>query len=245
MESHRPAHLKISGVILSLGVFVLFIFLVGRWIDQQINNMSPAPELKVQSGIIPQPAALPPKPFENIIRKIQMDPSREYYESVFFSGDQEMARFKNLGEKVYDVSGKIPDGVVKFENITDNTSGTESYIDGKRDGLYQERYSDGQMKREAEYRRGDLVSSKEYFVDGILRMEEDLSDALMIIGESQVKEIGVGKVYSRKGELIYEWHFTNKEQGGYNRSYNRDGELVAENIFDRNGVLIKNYLKAR
>ena len=80
------------------------------------------------------------------------------------------------------------------------------------------------------------MTSKEYFIDGILRMEEDYTDALQL---PELREVGVGKVYDRKGKIKYEWHLIQNSPEYFNKSYNTDGECVQANYFDANGKFLR------
>lgn len=168
-----------------------------------------------------------------VLCQVMLDPNRQYSESVFFIKGVEIARYKTAKEKIYDLSGTIPDGEVRFVNFTTNTRGTEHYRDNQRHGDYEEYYAEGPLKRIATYSKGKLKTVKDYFIDGKVRMEQDLQDAMYITDND---EVGIGKIYYRNGNLMYEWSLTNAGQGGFNKSYDRDGGLVEANYFDSNGI---------
>ena len=225
-----------------IALFFIVMIIINQWMSRQANTPDVQKHLTSQSRPVDQvPSHVVQQPvYENVVRKTWFDPNREFYESAFFAGDEEIAHFKSLGEDIYDVTGKIPDGKITFTNITESTYGDEHYRDGKRNGTYREYYKNEQLKREAYYFDGTLVTNKEYFFDGTLRMEQDFSDAMSI---TENREVGVGKIYYRNGKIMYEYHLTNKSQGGFNRSYDRNGVIVAENSFDQNGDLIRSYKK--
>ncbi len=180
-----------------------------------------------------QPAAIVN---EEIIRKVRLDPSREYAESIFWSGDQEIARFKSIGEKVYDETGTIPDGKVKFIDSSNNTYGEENYFSGKRHGEYKEFFSTEQIKRESYYSFGVLMATKEYFLDGKLRMEADYHDSLVL---AENKNVGQGKVFYRNGVIMYEWNLVRSDSNRVTKAYNIEGQVVETKYFDSNGKLVR------
>ena len=217
-------------------VLVASIIWVNQWINNEFRNDT-SQNKAAQNAAAVQPA---PSPKDlsgaEVIRKSKLDPSREFSESVFFAGETEIARFKNKGEDVYDYTGKIPDGKVKFEDDTQKTSGEEYYQDGKRHGPYKEYYPTGEIWREAYYYNGKLMRNKEYFIDGKLRMEADYEDVLV---STESKNIGKGKTYYRSGVLMYEWNLTNTDPNHMTKSYNIKGELVETKYFDAVGKLVK------
>lgn len=225
-------------VIVIVIVVVIAVIMANRWINTD-NKKTAAPK----PAAVPAPLSEPAPLIGEVTRTIWLDPNREYEESAFFIGDQEIARFKSSGNKVFDMTGKIPDGVVKFNNQTEETYGEENYVNNKRNGKYREYYvSNNQLRKEAYYLDGELKSLTEYFIDGKKRMEFDYNDALFTV---TAVENGVGKVYNRNGSLKYEWSLTNRQRGGFNRSYNIAGELVAENTFDEFGNKTNSWLKPR
>lgn len=165
-----------------------------------------------------------------------LSPDRKSYTAWFFNDDQKIAECKIFDHVVSQCTRPIPNGKIEFKNRSRKTHGTVEYWGGQRDGIFREYYDNGQLKTEANYILGDIRSSKQYFSDGILRMEQDFSDALVLVDDP---EVGAGKVYRRDGTLMYEWRLTNKHQGGYKRSYDRDGRLVFESYFDQTGKMIR------
>jgi antitoxin component YwqK of YwqJK toxin-antitoxin module len=175
---------------------------------------------------------------QNFTKTIRLDPNRKFYVARFFCEDQELLTCEISGDRVYDCSDIIPDGNVKFVNETDQTYGEQSYFNGVRDGQRREYYHTGQLKTETQYVMGSLEMTREYFIDGILKMEQDLTDALWFSSGKDNIETGVGKVYYRDGTLMYEWHLTNQDQGGYKKSYNQDGQVVSLRRFNERGELV-------
>ena len=174
----------------------------------------------------------------DIIRKMILDPSRKYALSILYIDNKQIGRFKSNDDAIYDQEGDIPDGKVKFLNFTNNTYGIEYFRNKQRHGWYREYYSSGQMKREAKFVKGKKLLNKVYYIDGIMRKEEDLYDPLRFVTDS---EVGSGKIYYRDGVLMYEWHLTNSSRGGYKKSYNTDGKLVEAKYYDANGDLVEIY----
>ena len=79
------------------------------------------------------------------------------------ANEVEIGRFKNKGNEIFDISGTIPEGQIKFVNQTENTSGTESFRNGTWHGWYKEYYDNGRIKRETRYSYGKKIENKEYF----------------------------------------------------------------------------------
>src|SRR5690242_3187814 len=98
----RKSFLK--AVLILLCFFIIAIFICNYFIMKavkeerihtavpQVHSVVPTPEIKV----LPQ----------NVVRKTHLDPNRVYYENIFFAEDKEIARFKNIGEKIYDQTGE-------------------------------------------------------------------------------------------------------------------------------------------
>ena len=165
-----------------------------------------------------------------------MAPDRSFELSIFYQGGEEIARHRvDRKGALYDQTGIIPDGKVKFVNETNETYGAEIYKDGKRHGPMKAFYKDGILMQESYYQFGRLVTSKEYFHNGTLRMEVDYSDAREY---DDGRDVGTGKVYSQDGRLKYEWKLTNTDPVGYQKSYNRQGALTGEVYFDGSGNII-------
>jgi len=192
----------------------------------------------VQLPVVPPPEKKSPKKkiTGEMTALLHLDPNRIFYFARFFADGEEIAQCKITDHNVYDCTEEIPDGKVDFTNETKNTYGVERYRRGKRDGTRYEYYSSGQLKCESVYVQGTLQTHKEYYSDGILRMEQDFRDAMWVTDNP---EAGAGKVYNRDGTLKYEWSLTNQGQGGYTKSYDSTGRLVAEKGFDKNGNIVK------
>ena len=170
-----------------------------------------------------------------LVRRSRIHPNRLYFEDVFFKGDKEMLRCKSADDKFYDCTGEIPDGKYKFFNETTGAHGEEFFDRGKRHGTYKEFYPQGELQRQITYLFGNKREVKEFFIDGIVKMEINLSDAAWFDVRG---ETGVGKVYYREGTLMYEWRHTSVGEG-YKKSYNKDGSLRTVEYYDGAGKLIK------
>jgi antitoxin component YwqK of YwqJK toxin-antitoxin module len=212
--------------------FVILIVLVTRWINANFHAVEREKPVVVSQEVPLEEV----KVHKNLIRKTMLDPNREFAQSIIYDGEKEIARYKSVGEKIYDMEGEIPDGKVEFVDASSSTYGFEFYEDSKRHGTYQEFYNGGALKKEMKYFYGVINSVKEYFFDGSVRMEADYSDGFSLADN---RETGKGKVYYRKGSIMYEWNLTNSDENRYKKSYNIAGELVETKLFDKNGVLIK------
>ena len=229
-----------SGVI-AIIIFVVLVTVVvmaNRWLEKETGKIvSDSVEAPVVSQKAPTEQKKPKiKRTGEVIRKTRFSPDRKYKINVFYQGGGEIARYKTSRGKVYDQSGEIPDGKVKFMNKFDKTYGVEYYRNGKRHGPAKLYYSNGQLRKEYDYYYEKLMTCTEYFHDGTVRMEEDYTNARDSRSE---KEVGIGKVYSQDGTLKYEWFMTVTEPIGYKKSYNSRGDLVAEFYFDEFGQPIE------
>ena len=225
------------GPLISLGLF-LFVLTLGNLFLIWIFRESPQPKHEISAA---KNEVLPPihssRSSQEVTRKTRLDPGRMFSVSVFYQGEQEIAGYKSShNQDMYDVVGKIPDGEIKFTNEATETTGEEHYMYGKRQGLFQEYYAKGQLKKETFYTFGQVLRNKEYFIDGILRMEEDYTDALPL---EKDREVGVGKVYGRNGVIKYEWNLTQSNPERFNKAYDVKGKCVLTNYFDDKGNIIK------
>ena len=213
---------------------VSIIVALNKWVGWQINSLGSS-TINVKKSTIKSSQGAPAL-HGQVIRKMRLDANRKFSENIFYIGDQEIARFKNTGDEIFDYTGKIPDGKVNFVNEITNTYGSEYYINAKRDGKYTEYYPDGVVFQEISYRNGKIKKHSVYYVDGTLKKEVDFEDSLLFMKD---KEVGTGKKYTRDGILKYEWHITNMDENRFKRSYNIKGKLVEEKLFDNMGNLIE------
>ncbi|MBU0468805.1 MAG: hypothetical protein KKD07_01600 [Candidatus Omnitrophica bacterium] len=220
-------------ILIAIVIVVLIVVsaVINNLINKQlIDNKVPVKINKVEKKKITE------KKEDKIFRTTRLEPNRQFFINIVYSGEEEIAQFKSKDLEMFDFEGTIPNLKIEFKNVADNTHGMEEWRNNKRDGLLQEYYDNGQLKLEIYYVSGFVRQYKEYFYDGILRKEVDYKDALKSIKN---EEVGVGKIYGPKGSLMYEWNLTYDKHGGYNRSYGSNGELLIENIFDDNGKIIE------
>jgi hypothetical protein len=236
---------KRSGGIVMVSIFVMVVaglLVVNQWLQEKAGYIVDNPINTSTAPIRPQkikgPEDVQVARSGDVIRKTRLAPERTYEVHVFYQGGREVARQKTNvgGGTILDYSGTIPDGKVEFIDESNETYGVEYYQGGGRHGPLKELYKDGRPRREAYYQYGKLLTGKEYYQDGIVRMEEDYSDARQY---KDRREVGIGKVYSRDGTLKYEWRLTNADPVGFNKSYNQKGELVAEVYYDEYGQVVK------
>ena len=223
-----------AGVIAIVIIVMLIVGLVmvNQWLQKQAGEITSQPIVTSTAALTSAPVkkeAPKIKRTGEVIRKTRFSPDRKYEINIFYQGGVEVARNKTSNGNAYDQTGEIPDGKVKFINASNETYGVEYYRDQKRHGSANIYYSDDVLKQEIDYQYGKLMTNKEYYHDGSVRMEEDYSNARDSRGE---EEVGIGKVYSRDGTLRYEWFMTVTEPIGYKKSYNSNGDLVAEFYYD-------------
>ena len=226
-------------------VIVIIIVIIGLimanwWLQRQASEIASSPvSLPAQvPAVKPSPEKKAPKPRTGeVIRKTRFSPDRKYENNVFYQGGVEIARNKTSNGNVYDQTGEIPDGKVKFINESNETYGVEYYRDQKRHGPAVIYYSDGAVKQEIHYQFGKPVTSTEYYHDGTAKMKVDYTNARDSLDGN--KEVGIGKIYHRDGILKYEWHLTVTEPVGFKKTYNTRGELVTASYYDEYGQPIE------
>ncbi|MFT5170230.1 MAG: antitoxin component YwqK of YwqJK toxin-antitoxin module, partial [Candidatus Omnitrophota bacterium] len=113
------------------------------------------------------------KRVDKITARKRMEPNRQFIESVFFIKGKEVARHKSLNDKIFDFEGDAITGTVEFKSLIKDFYGIETYVNGKRNGPFKEYFAEGQLKREAYYLDDEVITNKDYFIDGKLRMEQN------------------------------------------------------------------------
>ena len=214
-----------GSVLVGIIVFVLIIIglvLINNWLQkaadeivskpEEILVIEPLPEKKKPVKVI--------KKTEEVFRKIWPSPDRTYRINIYYQDGVEIARNTEKNGEFYDQTGEIPDGKVKFINETNETYGVEYYLDQKLNGSSRMFYKDGVLMSESLYQFGKLMTRAKYYYDGTVRREEDYTNAR---GNLNGPETGIGKVYSRDGMIMYEWHFTVTEPIGFRKRYDSRG----------------------
>lgn len=178
---------------------------------------------------------------EKIVRKTRRDPrGGTYLESTFFRGKEVVARYKELKGEIYDMEGSIPDGKVEFLNEITKVKGEEFYQKGKRHGLYKEYYKTGQLKKEAQFTRGRVMSSKEYYLNGLVRLEQEFKNILWDIFDADNVRQGSGRLYYPEGTVEREWDYEGEAGERYLRIYDKNGVLKSVEYYDEEGNPVKN-----
>lgn len=220
-------------------VFLGLMIFANKWLESTMNK------LLYRAVVSNKIKALEKKNEENrrriykekVVRKILMNPNRTFSESRLYSKGELIAQFNSVkGDEINDLKGFLPEGKVSFINETKGTYGEEYYQKGKRHGTYTEYYDNGVIYRKAKFYNGQLMENSIFYFDGTPRLVADFKDALRFVDDP---EVGHGKIFYRSGILMYEWELTNLLKGGYKKSYNRDGELVEEKIYDNIGDLVE------
>ena len=213
---------------------VVGLMMLNKWLQSKVGNILNNP-IKT-STIKPYPPVAFPQKIKEILRKTKLAPERTFAISIFYQDGKEIAGHKtdNTG-KIYDQTGTVPSGFVKFVNESDETYGGEYYQNGQRHGPLQEYFKDGSLKRQAYFQDGRLMTSTEYYHDGTVRMTKDYTDARE---HQDAGEVGRGKVFFRDGRLKYEWQMTNSDPVGYYKSYNAMGQLTSTVYYNKDGEMI-------
>ena len=228
-----------------LALFFLIIFVSNRILTRQIDELTVKPDT-VPAVSTPElaPAAPESGAKRDALRIERWDSQLGQAESVFYINKTEVARYMSKKGRVTGLKGRIPDGKFKFINQEANTYGFEYFENGKRHGPYEEYYGNDQLKKEGEFRNGRLIRRKSFYIDGELRSDEDYTQAGFIVNFlalSDMKEAGVGKLYRPDGSLKYEWYGVDNAPQNYNKTYNKNGEMIEANYFDAQGALTERW----
>jgi len=179
---------------------------------------------------------------QKVTRKTRRDPrGGAYLESIFFKGGEVVARYKESKGEIYDREGSIPDGKVEFLDEDTKIKGEEFYQKGKRHGTYREFYKTGQLKKEVEFYRGKVITSKEYYLNGTVRMEQEFKNALWDAFDPENAKQGSGRLYYPLGTVDREWDYEGGENGErYLKIYDKNGALRSVEYYDEEGNLVEN-----
>ena len=234
-----------------LGILAAFIMLAvfGQMVTKEIDKLTEAPPPAIpftQTADIKKEVASGASGTAPIsaLRVERRPPQEEYSESVILVDKKEVARFKTKDGEMFDVTGQIPGGKIKFVNEEEDTYGFEYYREGERDGEYTEYYNNDKLKTEATYRRGRLIYRTVYFRNGTLYMQEDYSSASRFLGLrlfKGLKEAGTGKIYQPDGSLRYEWSFLDDSEKNFNKTYDNKGNLLDAHYYNSQGDLLEHW----
>lgn len=175
---------------------------------------------------------------DEVIRRSRVIAGEDALEDVFSRAGRVIARQKVSAKGIEEKVGEIPDGVVKFFDESQRTHGQEHYRSGQKDGLVRTYYEDGRLNSESLYRHGKLLTKKEYYKSGVLRLDVNYTQARV---DKDNKETGIGKLYFPNGTLKYEWNLTRSSNPGFKKSYDRNGQLTFEAHYDQEGSLIESH----
>ncbi len=165
------------------------------------------------------------QPQGEVLKRIHHLPGGNEVEYFFSINSQKIAYQKMIDGKIIESEGEIPDGIVKFIDHYENVTGEETYKNGKRQGIARTYDNSNLLLRESVYNAGKLVSSKEFYPTGEIRLIANYTNAKQGVN---LKEIGVGKIFYRDGSLKYEWRFTNDQTQGTRKAYGKDGQIISE-----------------
>lgn len=231
---------------LLIGVFFSLILWLNREVEVMLQDSTQKLIAEPKQGMENKITPLEKKKGDEepvVVRKSKLEPGRKYYENIYYWGDKEIARNK---ESVTDGSfsdqrGGIPNGRVAFKNLSEYNYGEEYYRYGQREGVMRTYFANGHLKSEATYQWSRLLSKKEYYNEGNVRMIEnyEYEDKFNVNGER-----GTGKIFYDDGALQYEWQFTHKLSERFSKAYHPDGQLKTWFQYDGSGRVIKqeNYL---
>ena len=204
----------------------------GTAIPETIGSSTENPQSTEEPSAIEETGADSTAVTGELLHKIRLHPNRDSYIHIFYAGDKEIGGFSSKDDEISDESGKIPEGEIKFINESTEMHGVENLKEGKRHGPAQTFLASGELYLDETYKRGQLMTSKQYAKDGHLSMVINMEDAR---DEPINHENGTGKVFWSNGVLKYEWSITKSDRTAYKRSYNTEGGLISEEFFDSHG----------
>ncbi len=149
--------------------------------------------------------------------------------NTFYRDGHQVAQQTIEKDGTIQLTGTIPNGSFKFVDEYNHTQGEISFLNGRKIGTQKAFYPGGQLQSETVYKNGQLWKYKEYYANGQIRFEQDLEDGRLIPND---KETGIGKLYYPNGVLKFEWNITYSTRPGYKKSYNTDGTLRAQSLFE-------------
>jgi len=238
------SHYKFTLIVVGFFIVFLAIAFISHILNKQIHDITKEPAQSI--ALVQEDKFIGEIDLnttqKNVLRIERKSSQENYTESIVLVDKKEVARYKSKDDKIFDKSGHIPDGKVKFVNEWENTYGFEHYRNGKREGAYIEFDSNNHIKAEAEYKRGRLIKRKSYYHNKVLLMEEDYSTAQFISRFQSFgifKRVGIGKIYRLDGSLRYEWSVVDDSDEHYTKKYNKKGELVEVLYYNDQGVLIE------
>lgn len=237
MSSKRNENWIVVIVLLALALILYFGQVIADRLDRN-EKIFTRPATTETPKIVQRPSQ--PVSDESIIglRIERRNITDNKIESTIMINKQEVAKLVIDKGLMTVLSGKILDGKYKFVNEWNNTYGFEHFKKNRRHGNVSEYYSSGQLKTEAEYKRGRLIRRKEFYLDGQLRLEEDLSSARFIAATAKRKgidEVGVGKIYRIDGTLKIDWSLTDSSDNNFVKIYDREGFLVEARYYNSYG----------
>jgi len=223
----------------------LGFLLLNSQINSQIDRITEIPSSSTKSiqttNIFKEKVLQKEITQKGVLRVERKNPKNSYAESIITVDGKEVARFKRENGKIFDVQGQIPDGTIKFTNKWESTYGVENFRNGKKEGSHTVYYKNGKVHSVARYKNGRLLKRKSYFHGGILRMEEDYTNASYVSKflQGTFERVGIGKIYRLNGSLKYEWYVTDDAEQYYTKRYNSRGKVVQENFYNKLGEVIK------
>ena len=118
------------------------------------------------------------------------------------------------------------------EMLTDNNlygKTKANYKNGKKDGLSEIYYENGQLKQKENYKDGALDGLSEiYYENGQLEHKANYKKGLLD---------GLSETYYENGQLSFKQNYKNDQYDGLVEAYNKNGQLLARKYF-KNGKLV-------
>jgi antitoxin component YwqK of YwqJK toxin-antitoxin module len=258
MNNDHKEKIRLSTIYVTAGLFIA-IAVISYHLNREVERVAGKKPL-VQDARKEQPASKndPEKQVKeagpkadradlgNVVRTTRKKYKKGgyYTESMFTQGKKIVARYEEFKGKIRERYGRIPDGKVEFVDHVAKTRGEEVYLSGKKHGKYVEYFDTGTIKKEIQYHQGSIMKIKEYYLNGVLRAEQEFLSArlsdMLDREESKGTQKGKGKIYSANGMIEREWDFDNLNGAGYVKIYDAQGYLKDEKNYDTNGNLIEN-----
>ncbi|MFC1594217.1 toxin-antitoxin system YwqK family antitoxin [Candidatus Omnitrophota bacterium] len=232
MRAYSEKAISIIALVVAGIICIIVLFIVNSWIGTISQDSSQQSILVIEE--IPVASTADTDQSAPLTRKTRVKRGTDEIETIFYRGDQEVARETNLAGSIIKQSGNIPDGPVVFSDTRKKTHGEVPYKYGRKHGVSRTYFDDDQIWIEEEYRLGKLQTRKRYDRSGTLRLEADYRNGSE---KKNNTETGEGRVYFANGKVRYEWKFTSGTQAGYRKTYDQSGTLVFEEHYNADGEI--------
>jgi len=173
----------------------------------------------------------------SVVRKTDRDPEEHnYIRHRFIKNGKLVASYKEHKNEIIELTGQIPNGEIGFVNHITNTVGIINYADQEVHGHYKEYDAFRNLLKEGRYSRGKLVSLKEYYDDGQIKLKQNYYTTLADAEVFKFLPVGSGASYYPNGILKEKWDFSfNDSVHGIFEHFDQAGNIILSEKYDKLG----------